>query len=82
MVLGDMLGLAKEAPSRLKMDDYRDLGLESVTNSGLSYSTHRLTDSAQAPVTSVKPHQSRKRALSPSPLGLESPTKTFRVYQD
>jgi hypothetical protein len=76
-VLGDMLGLAKGAPQRMKMDDYRLLGLKGSTNRGQSYSTRGLSISSPAPVTPVKPHRSRKRALSPP--GLETPTKTPRA---
>ncbi|KAJ5162548.1 Helicase C-terminal [Penicillium capsulatum] len=73
-VLGDMLGLAKAAPNRLGMKDHRDLGLSGVTRKGKSYSTRGLASSAPKPVTPVKPHRSRKRAMSPSSLTPDSKT--------
>jgi hypothetical protein len=73
-VLGDMLGLDAEAPTRLKMGEYKVLGLNGRTTSGVSYSLRGLASSASAPVTPVKPNRSRKRRRTESP-DVETPTQ-------
>jgi hypothetical protein len=53
-VLADMLGIANEAPPRLKMDDYRQLSLKGSTNRGQKYSIRGLLSSAPC---SIDPRQ-------------------------
>jgi SNF2 family DNA or RNA helicase len=74
-VLSEMLGVSLEAPSRLEMHDYRDLGLKGATRRGVAYTTRGMEKSARPPVTPSKADRSRKRTLSQP----QSPSKVRRT---